>query len=67
MNKRVWRGKLKQLRGSLVQAWGRLTDDRMLVIEGEQDAVEGHILERIGRLRAMPRQPIGAAILPFRK
>lgn len=67
MNSNVWHGKWKQARGAVVQAWGRITRDRLLVFIGKQDAVNGRIQERVGRLHASRCERPSATILPFRR
>jgi uncharacterized protein YjbJ (UPF0337 family) len=41
-------GKWKQLRGSLKQKWGKLTDDDLTVIAGSRDKLVGKMQERYG-------------------
>ena len=41
-------GKLKQMKGSVKQKWGKLTDDDLDVIAGKQDQLAGKIQERYG-------------------
>lgn len=44
-------GKWKQLKGSVQQKWGRLTDDDLDVIAGQRDQLVGKIQERYGVTR----------------
>ena len=67
MNLSTWQGRWKQMRGSVAQTWGRLTGDRLLVFIGEQDAVNGRIQTRLGRVEASRAPRRGARILPFRR
>ena len=67
MNLSTWQGLWKQMRGALAQGWGRLTDDRLLVFMGEQDAVNGRIQQRLGRMQASRASLRSALILPFRR
>jgi uncharacterized protein YjbJ (UPF0337 family) len=41
-------GKWKQMKGSVKQKWGRLTDDDLDVIAGKRDQLIGKIQERYG-------------------
>jgi uncharacterized protein YjbJ (UPF0337 family) len=67
MNLSIWQGLWKQMRGGLTQRWGRLTDDRLLVFMGEQDAVNGRIQQRLGRVQASRASHRSALVLPFRR
>jgi uncharacterized protein YjbJ (UPF0337 family) len=42
------KGNWKQLKGKAQKEWGKLTDDDMQVIEGEQTQLVGRIQERYG-------------------
>jgi uncharacterized protein YjbJ (UPF0337 family) len=48
MNSEQIEGKWKQLKGSVKQKWGKLTDDDIDVIAGKQDELAGKIQERYG-------------------
>jgi uncharacterized protein YjbJ (UPF0337 family) len=41
-------GKWKQMKGTVKQKWGKLTDDDLDVIAGKQDQLVGKIQERYG-------------------
>jgi len=41
-------GKWKQLKGSAKEKWGKLTDDDLDVIAGQQQQLQGKIQERYG-------------------
>ncbi len=41
-------GKWKQMKGSVKQQWGKLTDDDLDVIAGNKDQLVGKIQERYG-------------------
>jgi uncharacterized protein YjbJ (UPF0337 family) len=41
-------GMWKQMKGSVKQKWGKLTDDDLDVIAGKQDQLAGKIQERYG-------------------
>jgi uncharacterized protein YjbJ (UPF0337 family) len=44
-------GKWKELKGSVKERWGKLTDDDLNVIGGKKDQLVGHIQERYGIAR----------------
>jgi len=44
-------GKWKQIKGSVKQQWGKLTDDDLNVIAGKQEELAGKIQERYGITR----------------
>ncbi|MDX9850117.1 MAG: CsbD family protein [Anaerolineaceae bacterium] len=48
MNEDILKGKWKQMRGSVKEAWGKLTDDDLDQIEGASDKLAGKIQERYG-------------------
>jgi uncharacterized protein YjbJ (UPF0337 family) len=41
-------GKWKQMKGTVRQKWGKLTDDDIDVIAGKQDQLAGKLQERYG-------------------
>jgi uncharacterized protein YjbJ (UPF0337 family) len=48
MNSDQMEGKWKQLKGSVREKWGKLTDDDLDVIAGKQDQLTGKLQERYG-------------------
>jgi uncharacterized protein YjbJ (UPF0337 family) len=48
MNKDKAAGQWKQLKGKVKEQWGKLTDDDLMVLEGDQDQLAGRIQERYG-------------------
>jgi len=48
MNADQLEGKWKQLRGSVKEKWGKLTDDDLDVIAGKRDKLIGRLQERYG-------------------
>lgn len=58
MNKDILKGNWTQLKGSIKQQWGKLTDDDLDVIEGKRDQLEGKLQERYG----MSREKAHAAV-----
>ena len=51
MNSDQLQGKWKQLKGSVKERWGKLTDDDLDVIDGQSDQLIGKIQERYGIAR----------------
>ena len=51
MNRDVFEGKWKQLRGRIKQVWGDQTDDELNQIEGNYDEFVGLLQERYGWAR----------------
>lgn len=48
MNSDQLEGKWKQLKGSVKQQWGKLTDDDIKSIDGKKDILVGKLQERYG-------------------
>ena len=48
MNQNILEGKWKQLRGSLRERWGEITDDELDQIAGKRDKLAGILQERCG-------------------
>jgi uncharacterized protein YjbJ (UPF0337 family) len=51
MNSDVFEGKWKQLKGSVKQRWGKLTDDDVTALSGKKDELVGKLQERYGITR----------------
>ncbi|HEX4769334.1 MAG TPA: CsbD family protein [Bryobacteraceae bacterium] len=51
MNSDQFEGKWKQLKGSVKQHWGKLTDDDVTMLSGKKDELIGRIQERYGITR----------------
>ncbi len=51
MNSDQFEGKWKQLKGSLKQQWGKLTDDDVSTLSGKKDELVGKLQERYGITR----------------
>jgi len=51
MNSDQMKGKWKQIKGSVRERWGKLTDDDIDVIAGQRDQLIGTIQERYGIAR----------------
>lgn len=48
MNKNTLKGEWNQMKGSVKQKWGELTDDDLDYIEGSRDKLVGRLQERYG-------------------
>ncbi len=48
MNREQMQGNWKQLKGEIQKQWGKLTDDELDVVEGNQTKLAGIIQERYG-------------------
>lgn len=48
MNRDVFAGKWKQMRGHVKEWWGKITDDDLDVIDGKADRLAGRLQERYG-------------------
>lgn len=51
MNRDIAEGKWEQIKGSIQESWGRLTNDDLDVIEGNRQKLAGRIQERYGKSR----------------
>lgn len=51
MNADQMSGKWKQLKGTVKERWGKLTDDDLDIIDGQYDQLVGSIQERYGIAR----------------
>ena len=51
MNNEIIKGKWNQLKGSMKQFWGKLTDDDIEQINGNYDTLVGKIQERYGHTK----------------
>lgn len=60
MNRDEIKGKWKQLTGSVLQKWGKLTGDEVAEIQGDLDRLEGLIQARYGKSKAEARDAINA-------
>jgi uncharacterized protein YjbJ (UPF0337 family) len=47
----ILEGNWKQLKGTIKEWWGRLTDDDLMIIEGNRDQLVGRLQERYGWTR----------------
>jgi uncharacterized protein YjbJ (UPF0337 family) len=58
MNRDVFAGKWKQVRGQVKEWWGQLTDDELDQVEGNQDKLVGLLQEKYGYTREQAEQEV---------
>lgn len=58
MNSDQLNGKWKQLKGEAKERWGKLTDDDLNVIDGQQDQLIGKIQEKYGIAREAAQKQV---------
>jgi uncharacterized protein YjbJ (UPF0337 family) len=58
MNSDQLKGKWKQMKGSVKERWGKLTDDDIDVIDGQHDQLIGKIQERYGIAREAAQKQV---------
>lgn len=58
MNSDQMQGKWKQMKGSIKEKWGKLTDDDIDVINGQHDQLVGKIQERYGIAKEEARKQV---------
>jgi len=49
MNTEIFKGKWSQIKGETKRQWGKLTDNDLLLIEGDKDKLVGKIQEKYGK------------------
>ena len=57
-------GKWNQVKGSVKEKWGKLTDDDLKVIEGKRDRLIGKIQERYGVTKENAEQQVAQWTVP---
>ena len=58
MNSDRLQGKWKQMKGTVKERWGKLTDDDIDVINGQNDQLVGKIQEKYGIAREEAQQQV---------
>ena len=58
MNTDVLAGKWKQVQGEIKKQWGKLTDDDLAMVEGQQDKLVGLVQERYGYAREQAEREV---------
>lgn len=56
MNRDIFEGNWKQIKGKVKEQWGKLTDDDLDMINGRRDQLVGRIQERYGLAREMAEE-----------
>ncbi len=51
MNKEQIEGKYEQIKGEIKKTWGKLTDDDIALLDGQQDSFYGKVKEHYGIAR----------------
>ena len=57
-------GKWKQVKGTVKQKWGKLTDDDLAVIAGSRDKLVGRIQERYGMAKDAAEKEVDSWSVP---
>jgi uncharacterized protein YjbJ (UPF0337 family) len=65
MNSDVFVGKWKQLKGSMREWWGELTDDDLERIAGKKDKLVGILQERYGWTRERAEDEVKARLRDY--
>jgi uncharacterized protein YjbJ (UPF0337 family) len=65
MNEDVLKGNWKQLKGTVKQWWGDLTDDDVQRIEGKRDELVGRLQERYGWTKEEARAEVDRRLKEF--
>ena len=58
MNSDQMKGKWKQMKGSVKERWGKLTDDDLDVIDGQHEQLVGKIQERYGIAKEVAQKQV---------
>lgn len=58
MNEDILKGKWKQLKGSIKDRWGKLTDDEIDQIEGDSEKLAGKIQEKYGKSKEEAKEEV---------
>lgn len=58
MNEDIVKGKWKQLKGTIKEKWGKLTDDDLDILEGNSDYLAGKVQERYGVARDKAKEEV---------
>jgi uncharacterized protein YjbJ (UPF0337 family) len=58
MNADQVKGNWKQFSGKIKEQWGKLTDDDLMVINGQQEQLVGKLQERYGYTKAQAEKEV---------
>jgi uncharacterized protein YjbJ (UPF0337 family) len=61
MNLERWAGMWKQLKGSMKEHWGELTDNPLVALAGTRDRLAGRLQERYGVSKEQSTRPLKAS------
>ena len=65
MNRDTWEGKWKQVKGSVKQQWGKLTDDDFAALSGKQEELTGLLQRRYGYGKVQAEMEIATFVNDF--
>ena len=60
MNWDIVEGNWKQIKGSVKEKWGELTDDDLDVVEGKRDKLVGKVQEKYGKSKDEAEREVDA-------
>jgi uncharacterized protein YjbJ (UPF0337 family) len=63
----ILKGNWKQLRGSIKEQWGKLTDDELTEIEGRRDQLIGAIQKKYGYTREQAEREVDEFVANLRR
>ncbi len=56
MNEDILKGKWKEIKGGIKEKWGKLTDDDLAQVEGEEEKLLGLLQKKYGHTREKAEQ-----------
>ena len=62
MNKNIFEGQWKQMRGQIKVTWGKLTDDDLDQVEGKYDKFLGLLQEKYGLSRERAEEEVNRQV-----
>ena len=66
MNKDIFAGKWKQMRGQAKSWWGKLTDDNLRRVGGKFDTLTGFFQEKYGYTRRQAKKEIDKRVTAYK-
>ncbi len=67
MNADILKGKWKEIKGTVKQKWGKLTDDDLIEVEGNEEKFIGILQKRYGYTRDKAEQEYNGFISRYGK
>ncbi len=67
MNEDILQGKWKEIKGEVKQQWGKLTDDDLAQVEGQEEKLVGLLQKRYGYAREKATDEYRRFIARYRK